>query len=342
MNCFLSRNYKGMNSAGNKAKVDIEIIMEGLGYKNVGLPRSFSNNSVVAFLKTLLGVLKVFFVLRRGDNLVLQYPLKKYYAFVCRMAHLRGAKVITIIHYLGSFRRKALTPAKEVARLNNSDCIIAHNESMKQWLAQNGCKAALLTLGVFDYLSATSAREKELPAKPFEVLYAGALTKRKNTFLYEWGGHISSFNLNLYGLGFQPEEAKGAERFDYKGYVQSDELIATACGDFGLVWDGFSIEECTGDFGEYLQYNNPHKTSLYIRCELPVIIWGKAALAPFVKENNIGFSISSLTDLNEILSKLTVEEYAVMKENVKKMSARLAGGYYVSTALAKAVEVLGA
>ena len=78
MNCFLSRNYKGMNSAGNKAKVDIEIIMEGLGYKNVGLPRSFSNNSVVAFLKTLLGVLKVFFVLRRGDNLVLQYPLKKY------------------------------------------------------------------------------------------------------------------------------------------------------------------------------------------------------------------------------------------------------------------------
>ena len=337
MNCFLSRNYKEVVSAGNKAKIDIEIIMERMGFKNIGVARSYSSNTFVAFITTLYSVLKSFFNLHRGDTLVLQYPLKKYFAIVCKIAHLRGAKVITVIHDLGSFRRKALEVKREIERLNNADCIIAHNESMKQWLLQNGCKAQLLTLGIFDYLSATKAQESATPVKPFEVLYAGALTKRKNTFLYEVGEGMTTYKINLYGFGFNPAEAKGTERIEYKGFVPSDELIATACGDFGLVWDGFSIEACTGSFGEYLQYNNPHKTSLYIRCELPVIIWDKAALAPFIRENNIGLCISSLTELNEKLSALTIEDYVTMKNNVKKISERLADGHYVRTAIKSAI-----
>jgi hypothetical protein len=35
MNCFLSRNYKGLSNAGNKAKTDIENIMEKMGFKNI-------------------------------------------------------------------------------------------------------------------------------------------------------------------------------------------------------------------------------------------------------------------------------------------------------------------
>ena len=37
MNCYLSRNYKGLSSAGNKAKTDIEQIMEKMSFRNVGL-----------------------------------------------------------------------------------------------------------------------------------------------------------------------------------------------------------------------------------------------------------------------------------------------------------------
>lgn len=98
------------------------------------------------------------------------------------------------------------------------------------------------------------------------------------------------------------------------GFVKSDDLIATAQGDFGLVWDGTSVSTCTGDFGEYLQYNNPHKTSLYIRCQLPVIIWNKAALADFVRENGIGICVDSLEELEKILNTLSEEEYAEMKK----------------------------
>lgn len=256
------------------------------------------------------------------------------------MAHQRGAKVIVIIHDLGSFRRKALTVKQEISRLNHADYIIAHNEKMKKWLEDNGCKAKLGVLGIFDYLSETSAAPKQNTEKPYSVLYAGALSPRKNAFLYEVGAFVHSFSLNLYGNGFEINQAKGKEHFNYMGFVKSDDLIATAQGDFGLVWDGTSVSTCTGNFGEYLRYNNPHKTSLYIRCQLPVIIWKQAALADFVRENGIGICVDSLEELEKILNTLSEEEYAEMKKRTAKIGERLSQGYFVRKALQEAIERL--
>ena len=338
MNCYLSRNYKGLSSAGNKAKTDIEQIMEEMSFRNVGLKQTTYTNEVLSFFATLTGVLKSPFCLHKGDKLVLQYPLKKYFTLVCNMAHLRGAKVIVLIHDLGSFRRKALTVGQEIKRLNHADYIIAHNEKMKKWLEDNGCKAKLGVLEIFDYLSNTKAAPQRDTKKPYSVLYAGALSPRKNAFLYEVGAYIHTFNFNLYGNGFETGQAKGKEHFKYMGFVKSDDLIATAQGDFGLVWDGASVSTCSGDFGEYLQYNNPHKTSLYIRCELPVIIWNKAALADFVRENSIGICIDSLEELENTLSTLSERQYMEMKERTARIGQLLSEGYFAMKALQKATE----
>lgn len=337
MNCYLSRNYKGLSSAGNKAKTDIERIMEEMSFRNVGLKQTTYTNEVLSFLATLAGVLKSSFCLHKGDKLVLQYPLKKYFTFVCNMAHLRGANVIVLIHDLGSFRRKALTVEQEIKRLNHADYVIAHNEKMRKWLEDNGCKAKLGVLEIFDYLSETKPTPKPNVKRPYSVLYAGALNLRKNTFLYEVGEYIRSFSFNLYGNGFEIDKAKGNEHFKYMGFVKSDGLIATAQGDFGLVWDGFSVYACTGNFGEYLQFNNPHKTSLYIRCELPVIIWSKAALANFVRENGIGICIDSLEDLEGILNSLSEEQYLKMKEKTAQIGKLLSEGHFTRKTLQEAI-----
>lgn len=124
------------------------------------------------------------------------------------------------------------------------------------------------------------------------------------------------------------------------GFVKSDDLIATTQGDFGLVWDGFSASACTGNFGEYLQYNNPHKTSLYIRCELPVIIWKKAALADFVQNNGIGICIDSLEDLEGILNSLSEKQYLEMKEKTAQIGKLLSEGEFAKKALLEAVNTL--
>ena len=126
MNCYLSRNYKGTSNAGNKAKTDIEQVMESMAFKNVGLKQTTHTNKFLHFIYTLAGVLKSPFCLHAGDKLVLQYPFKKYFTFVCKLAHARGAKVIVVIHDLGSFRRKALSVKQEIERLNHTDLILCH------------------------------------------------------------------------------------------------------------------------------------------------------------------------------------------------------------------------
>lgn len=337
MNRYLSRNYKGLGSAGNKAKTDIEDTMKTLGFKNVGLPRTTSNNKILHFLLTLMGVLIAPFFIKQGDNLVLQYPLKKYFTFVCCIAHLRGANVIVIIHDLGSFRRKALTPEKEIRRLNHANYIIAHNDSMKEWLEAHNCKAKVGTLGLFDYLSDNNTPDTDTHQPPYTIVYAGALNPRKNTFLYEWGEHINSFSVRLYGNGFDKSAAKGGDRFETMGFVKSDELIATVKGDFGLVWDGASLDGCTGDFGVYLKVNNPHKTSLYLRCGLPVIIWKEAALADYVKKNGVGLCVESLKELDVLLANLTQEQYDEMKKRAERTSRLVGSSHYFKTAVKKAI-----
>ena len=76
MICYLSRNYRGVDNAGNKAKTDIEQIMESHGFRNVGLKQTRYRNVVVAFCRTLFSVLKSILCLRKGEEILcicLQY-----------------------------------------------------------------------------------------------------------------------------------------------------------------------------------------------------------------------------------------------------------------------------
>lgn len=337
MNCYLSRNYKGLSSAGDKAKTDIEQIMSEAGFKNVGFKQTTYANAILAFLSTLFSILKAPFCLHASDCLVLQYPLKKYFSFVCNLAHLRNTKVIVVIHDLGSFRRRKLTIAQEIKRLSRADYIIAHNETMRNWLIDNGCQVEIGTLNIFDYLSLSPIQFPVAIKPPYKIFYAGGLNYRKNAFLYEAGNYIHSYLFYLYGNGFEIEKAKGSEHLRYMGFIQSDQLISSVQGNFGLVWDGTSTQTCTGDFGEYLRYNNPHKTSLYLRCGLPVVIWKQAALANFIEQNKIGLCIESLNELDSKLQSLTIEEYQQIRKNAYLVGKKIAEGYFIKQALQTAI-----
>ena len=93
-----------------------------------------------------------------------------------------------------------------------------------------------------------------------------------------------------------------------------------------MIWDGDSLEECNGAFGEYLKYNNPHKFSLYIAAGIPVITWKKAAIAEFIEKENIGITVNSLEDLEKILINLSNEEYEKKVENVLKIREKIING----------------
>lgn len=339
-NRFLSKNYVNLSIAGNKVKTDIERILSELGYTNAGLRQTTYSNKVVSLLLNLVGAFKVYFTTSADDNVVIQYPYKKFYAFACKMVHLRRGKVITVVHDLGSFRRKKLSVEKEIAKLERSDVLIIHNEKMKEWLVQQGYTKPLVNIRIFDYLSTSENRMQRNLSRPLQVVYASLLSNKRNSFLFSLKNTTSAWQLDVYGSGLDRDKLTGDESFIYKGFMPSEKLIEQVPGHFGLVWGGTSPDTCTGDFGEYLAINDPHKVSLYIRCHLPIIIWKGAAQTALVQENRIGVCVDSLTELDTLLPAVTEEAYREMVDNILAIDKKLASGYFFKQAVQEAENIL--
>ncbi len=347
--CYISRNYRQTNSAGSKAKSDIEDILDRMGAINIGLKRTSLQNPLRHFVRNLTGVVLAALRLRRGDILVLQYPLKKYYTFMCRCAHLRGAKVVTVIHDLNSFRSKRLTPSQEQKRLDHSDVIIAHNGKMQQVLNDYGVQHPILQLGIFDYLSPagiTQSRPMPHAGEPYSFFFLGNLNPASNSFVYDLTSALSAHPIHLYGNHLDEERfqraAAGHEHLvSFHGYAKDFELMACNEGDFGLSWYGESLAFGKGKIGEYMAINNPHKVSLYLRCQCPVILWKHAGLADFIEKEGCGILVDSIDNLEGTLSAITPEQYNTMMDNVRRVSSRIASGYYFEHALQEALCTLG-
>lgn len=338
-NCYISRNYKTTKSGGGRLRTDHEQIMDDMGFVNLGLKQSRHSNKVYDFFYTFTSVMKAVASIRKGDVLLLQYPMKKYYEFVCDMAHHRGAHVVTFIHDLGCFRRKKLTVEREMRRLAHSDALIVHNQTMYDWLHERGYKGAMQIIGFYDYLSPEpieSARPMPQSPHDYSLFFAGSLSTKHNAFIYQLPEHLQQHKFHLYGSDFRADLAK--DNLVNEGFAADYDLMACNHGDFGLSWYGESLTEGKGMNGEYMAYNNPHKVFLYLRCHVPVIISKHAGLASAVQEAGIGICVDSLEQIGVQLEQITLEDYCRMLENVKKVSDRSASGYYLRKAYTEIVK----
>ena len=242
----------------------------------------------------------------------------------------KKAYKIALIHDLSSIQGLVEYDSdKEAKYLNIFDCIIVHNERMKRYALDIGYNGKTVILELFDYLHDLS---RQITDKPFSnsISFAGNLDKAE--FLQK----VGTINCNwlLYGSESDFDFSK-IHNIAYKGVLPSDEIQYLMEGDYGLVWNGDSIDTCTGLSGEYLRYNNPHKLSCYIAAGKPVITWKQAAIADFIEKNHIGFTVESL----EEISTIDLESgYTEMKSNVMELKRKIANGEFLQRAMMKAME----
>ena len=201
---------------------------------------------------------------------------------------------------------------------------------MRDYLIEHGFKGGIHCLQIFDYLSPSTPHPSPLThhPSPWHIVYAGNLARWRNEFLYQLEPVMQGWEMDLYGKGFDDSSSPVAG-LHYHGFIASDDFIAQADADFGLVWDGDSLNECTGDWGEYLRINDPHKTSFYLRAGIPVIVWSQAAMAPFIREQQVGIVVDGLQQIGERLAALSADDYRLMRQNAQAMSNRLNDGYYI-------------
>ena len=211
--------------------------------------------------------------------------------------------------------------------LEIADYIISHNDKMTQYLVDYGIpKDRIFDLEVFDYLypnENTITYDKS-------VLLAGNLNPQKSNYISQLK-NIKNVNFELYGVNCSDECL--ADNVNYNGAFPPDDVPAQLTKGFGLVWDGSSVDECTGNTGNYLRYNNPHKLSLYLASGIPVIVWKQSAEAGFVEKYNVGFAVESLNELTDIMSDMTEEKYFDIVKNVKDVSNKVRNGYFLSKSL---------
>lgn len=254
---------------------------------------------------------------------IIQHPiLSRTFTFmVGLLKHICGTRIVLLIHDLYSYRKYGILSQEELKIIKNANNVISHSVPMSNLLVSNGIiENRLKNLFVFDYLSATvNTQRRELSKK---ICFAGNLDK--SLFLRNVEDCIHG-DMTMYLYGLYSDNIKCSNKIAYKGKFAPND-ISQIEGSWGLVWDGTSCSTCEGSYGHYMRINAPHKISLYIAAELPVIIWEEAALATYIKEHKIGLCVSSLYELESRLSKVTEEEYQLLLSNVKCEARRIRQG----------------
>lgn len=325
------------NNAGPKAKEDILYFLAQEGFKSLPLKIALDpeDTSFTAKLKkAYLGKCYIPRVLKKIDAelILLQYPIYSTYltnVLITAIRKYTNAKLYLVIHDIETlrlFKDDEQFIANERQIFNEVDGIIDHNEKMHAWLRAQGIKTPIVDLGLFDYYNPTELVETYTFDR--SVVFAGNLKKSK--FLTKLAE--VDFQMKLFG----PNPATNyPTNTEYLGIKTPEELPKYLTQNFGLVWDGTSLTECDGIFGEYTKYNDPHKASLYLSSGLPIIVWQQAALADFVVTNNLGFAVESLHDVAKRLETMSPEEYSTMKKNAVALAEKLRTGHFIKTAMTK-------
>lgn len=335
---------KTANNAGYKAPQDVLTAVSELGFQEISIDVSyrFAKNKILSgchYIKAVIQCITSFFRIKKNSVLFIQsctgggvirdYVLRK-------LKKNKKVRIITLFHDVEALRGQRIKGEASFFNLilDLSDGIIVHNDRMKKWFIENDIyNKNIISLEIFDYLSASEERKRNLKK---QVIIAGNLSPEKVKYVGQIKNVDSSFV--LYGSNY--DESAGGDNITYKGSYPPEELPHILEDGFGLIWDGTSTETCSGSYGEYLRYNNPHKLSLFLASGLPVFIWKDAAEADFVIKNGVGYTISSLSDIAPILDGVTADEYKKLCERVNSISPRLISGYYTKNAVTRLLDML--
>ena len=329
------------NHAGSKAVRDVFDVAKKLGYEAEVIRTATSIDSLWGKIRRqalfFIDWFKIYFSITPNSLVLIQTPYHHKQLIrnwvLSKLKRDKKVKFISLVHDVEELRKSLYNNYYKNEfnfMLSIADSIIVHNDTMKAFFIKKGIpENKLVSLKIFDYLMDKEATNQNVI---FEraISIAGNLDINKSAYIAQLGklGII----VHLYGPNFS-HSLEQYQDIQYHGSFPASEIPNQLNSGFGLVWDGNSIDTCSGDFGEYLQYNNPHKLSLYLASGIPVVIWDKAAEADFVRKHNLGICVSSLSELKDKLEQISEKNYQEMIKNVANISTLLRYGEHTKNSI---------
>lgn len=338
----ISENFGKDRHAGSKAKNDAVAILKELGFEELLIKHMGSSPGLLAKIsrqiRSYISWTSLKFKVEDGSILIRQNPFhNRQMGRKTALKYLKEKNVymISLIHDIELIRNQN-NPENFKNEFDEmiefADKLIVHNEQMKQWFLDYGVsEEKLVVLEIFDYLLPSNSQKEIHFSK--NVYIAGNLAKDKSPYVHLLGD-IPNVSFKLLGVNYEPNQVM--ENVDYLGSFDPEDVPNQLRDGFGLVWDGDSLDTCSGLTGNYLRYNNPHKLSLYLASGIPVIVWSESAEADFVLNHKVGFAIDSLSDLEKVLAGVTKEDYEKMLSNVSSLSPKLREGHFLQSAVKRA------
>ena len=332
-----------LNNAGNKVFADMTTIANKLEFKEIKIERKLSvRNYFDRFkrkLKCLLDWNICYRNIKENSVVLLQHPiLLTHNKILKKLKYNKKVKYISVVIDIEELRTDVCSKYHKEefeTMLEISDVFIVHNEKMLNFFVMKGIsKDKIINIETFDYLQ----ENNNIVEFEKSLIFAGNLNTMKCGFIGQLN-QIKNIEINLYGSDFD-NNLLNSKNIKYHGSFPPDEITKNLNRGFGLVWDGDSVDTCSGYYGQYLKYNNPHKLSLYLSCGLPVVIWSQAAQARFVKKYNVGLCVESLKEAERIISNMNEKEYKNLQTSVDKIRPLLCSGYFGTKAINKALNLL--
>lgn len=329
--------YKNNNFAGPKAREDVKRIAKEHGFTpfliNTSTVKDQTKRHPSPIYRFFYRIRKLIIIfsaichIKRGSMVLLQYPFNLFNGFYlrmfCRSMRTKKCHLVLLVHDISHFRCHEVFDQTEIKILNSASELIVHTPQMMDLFRKNGIVTPCRLLWIFDYLTEEVPKNNHNGNGSTCIAFAGYL--EKSLFLKKLTDiSLDGIEMHLYGNDPHdsfvfPSWMKYIRRFD-------PENVTMLTEEWGLAWDGDSIETIQGPLGNYLRYNSSHKISLYIAAGIPVIVSEESALAGFVKENKLGITVSSLLELDKRIAQLENTEYQLIRDNVAKVSATLREG----------------
>lgn len=325
-------NQKSYN-AGSKAREDVTYFLKKKGVSSFSIDGGSSRFLLVRELHRLSCLFLLWKTIDSTEKVIIQYPLNINIIdnFFLRMfLKERRVKYFFIIHDLISVQ--GFNPDKkiqeEIKEFNGASGVITHNDSMSNFLLENGLKVKHTSINFFDYHVKEDEGCEDVLRDFNHLAFAGNLAKSK--FLLKIP-RIQNMTWDIFGKGLPPSELPNF--VNYHGAVDPDVLPSVLPKGWGLVWDGDEADTISGQGGVYLQLNSPHKASLYLASGLPLVVWQESALANFVLTNHLGITINSLNEIDFKIQSLGEDQLVKIERSVFEFSKLITGGDMIGNAL---------
>lgn len=307
-----------------KPKTDLAIALsKEKTVKSVILKNYGGTIKIIRYLSNILTLARVCWIFFNVRNkiIIIQYPfligcIKQIMIYL----HKNNNRIAVLCHDVESLRLGVKSNNERI--LMHSDIIIAHSPEMAKELKKQGFNGKFEILEFFDYCS-NICKPVNVSKSEKNIVFAGNLQKSK--FLYHLSDSIIDSSINYFLYGKNNVNLPTNNHIIYKGVFDAEDFSSVQ-GNWGLVWDGESIEKCSGPYGKYLQINAPFKFSLYLAMNIPVIVWSESAMAQYVKKYHLGICVNSLKDISSTIDNLSENDLKDIANGVSKASIDVKAG----------------